>query len=833
MSGKDWMEIFPSRMVQTIMKARFQGAQTGQNLLKKKSDALTLLFQRILKKIIETKMLMDKVMREAAFSLTEAKLTAGDFSTTVIQNVNKPQVKIRPKKGNVAGVTLPVFEHYHEGTDSYELTGLARDGEQLAKLKRNYAKAVELLVELTLLQTSFVTLDEAIKITNRCVNAIESVIITRIEGTLAYIITELDEREQEFYRLKKIQEKKKILKEKSEKFLKQWITAGETWKDFSEILNGLTKHALMDDSNPPTYSLQIESQDGCHPGDSAERRVTHLPSAASDENENQLDGDGPALLTSSGSAMGKTEVLEQDSLNNNESCVSSREVAASEISESALCEGPKDGKDFLGKDKKIPGKRGTRTKKGTIKKTPADYASLIQEKILSTATHAVGDEETAKVNANDQPEAPKLALQSLFSLIRGEVEQLDSRALPLCLHQIAIEKSVERKCFTQLRVSEESKTKGATSKEPVSVADLYVPGPESPDIEEEVSGGLESGTYLGLEPSIESQHKEEPQESSAGCSRMDRQADFLSLPVTAGKDHTEEPLCSARATLELHNQSSESAGSRSGPDSVENACEDISRLQEAPTEDCPDVATVEAIADHPKVVPSSESVIEPLILPGCDRIPPVLISEGRTLYALHPEVYMAPEEKGDKEDQINKETEDYLNSLLEECLKDTEDSLSYEDNQDDDSDLLQGLSPEEASYSLQESLPSDDSCLSLDDLAKRIEIAEVRLVSILKKRNDSVGDHPAQMHQKPSKRRVRFQEIDDNLDQDEVGGGSCILLILLCIATVFLSVGGTALYCTVGDMESPVCTDFADNMDFYYTKLLQGMAELKHWVYLS
>lgn len=22
--------------------------------------------------------------------------------------------------------TLPVFEHYHEGTDSYELTGLAR-----------------------------------------------------------------------------------------------------------------------------------------------------------------------------------------------------------------------------------------------------------------------------------------------------------------------------------------------------------------------------------------------------------------------------------------------------------------------------------------------------------------------------------------------------------------------------------------------------------------------------------------------------------------------------------------------------------------------------------
>ncbi|KAI2571677.1 ATP6V1D isoform 5 [Pan troglodytes] len=129
MSGKDRIEIFPSRMAQTIMKARLKGAQTGRNLLKKKSDALTLRFRQILKKIIET---------------------------------------------------------------------------------------------------SFVTLDEAIKITNRRVNAIEHVIIPRIERTLAYIITELDERErEEFYRLKKIQEKKKILKEKSEKDLEQRRAAGE------------------------------------------------------------------------------------------------------------------------------------------------------------------------------------------------------------------------------------------------------------------------------------------------------------------------------------------------------------------------------------------------------------------------------------------------------------------------------------------------------------------------------------------------------------------------------------------------------------------------------
>lgn len=217
MSDKDKLNVFPSRMALAMIKARLKGAQKGHSLLKKKADALTLRFRSILKKIIETKTEVGEVMKSAQFSLAEAKFTCGDINHTVLQSVLKASIKVKSKKENVVGVTLPVFESYQDGSDTYELTGLARGGQQIDKAKKSYGRAIILLVELASLQTSFITLDEVIKITNRRVNAIEHVIIPRIERTLQFISAELDERDrEEFYRLKKVQEKKKKMRKEAE-----------------------------------------------------------------------------------------------------------------------------------------------------------------------------------------------------------------------------------------------------------------------------------------------------------------------------------------------------------------------------------------------------------------------------------------------------------------------------------------------------------------------------------------------------------------------------------------------------------------------------------------
>ena len=132
----------------------------------------------------------------------------------------------------MAGVKIPKFQQMDVGSDTkMNLTGLGAGGQQVQAtrkvqhrfaLSRECASAVcaptegsaqdralvascqceyepsfcrlqafmtsvKLLVELASLQTAFLTLDEAIKTTNRRVNALDNVVRPKLENTIAYI----------------------------------------------------------------------------------------------------------------------------------------------------------------------------------------------------------------------------------------------------------------------------------------------------------------------------------------------------------------------------------------------------------------------------------------------------------------------------------------------------------------------------------------------------------------------------------------------------------------------------------------------------------------------
>jgi len=201
---------FPSRMSLQQFKLRTKGARKGHSLLKRKSDALKAKVNACLKEIYDVKNQMNEIMSTANFSHTQATHSAGDFNQQIITKVESASIKVACRRENVVGVPILQFDKVDTGSSQDSLLGIARGGAQIRKCKTAYDNALDLLIKLASLQTSFQELDEAMRVTNRRVNALDNVVIPKLENTMHYIASELDEREREdLFRLKKVVAKKK------------------------------------------------------------------------------------------------------------------------------------------------------------------------------------------------------------------------------------------------------------------------------------------------------------------------------------------------------------------------------------------------------------------------------------------------------------------------------------------------------------------------------------------------------------------------------------------------------------------------------------------------
>ena len=208
-------QILPSRMNLALFKQKKVGAKKGYDLLKKKSDALKKAFRDIMVKILETKKRMGKDYNESLLALAEANFAAGDFSKAVFDSVGtKSNVRLNVTSDNVAGVHLPIFSIRGDGnageSEDSSMLGLTGGGAAIQKCRDRFQRFLRILIDIASLQTQFITLDEVIKVTNRRVNALEYVVIPRIDFTINYIDKELDEESREdFFRLKRVTDKKK------------------------------------------------------------------------------------------------------------------------------------------------------------------------------------------------------------------------------------------------------------------------------------------------------------------------------------------------------------------------------------------------------------------------------------------------------------------------------------------------------------------------------------------------------------------------------------------------------------------------------------------------
>ncbi|CBH15383.1 vacuolar ATP synthase subunit d, putative [Trypanosoma brucei gambiense DAL972] len=241
----------PSRMSLIAFKTRLKGAQKGHSLLKKKADALAFRYRTVMDELRRAKLEVADQIKGSYFTITQAQFIAGDISLAVQESLKLPTYTLTLRVDNVAGVRVPAFTERNSrdestaaggnqqnnksrsGVNSYgnygsgggpskqqatSAAGIGRGGEQLREARDAFRETLKLFVKIASLQVSWMTLDVAQKVTSRRVNALEKVVIPRMENTLNYISSELDEQErEEFFRLKMIQKKKKILQQNKDR----------------------------------------------------------------------------------------------------------------------------------------------------------------------------------------------------------------------------------------------------------------------------------------------------------------------------------------------------------------------------------------------------------------------------------------------------------------------------------------------------------------------------------------------------------------------------------------------------------------------------------------
>lgn len=164
-------------------------------------------FREICKTIYNTKIGMADASSVSFFSLAQAEYAAGEESTflayrvravvkqylsgnfrnKILENNCTASVRVTSRTDNVAGVKLPVFVQYDTGAESNENLGLVGGGRKIQACREKFGDYLKSLIKLASLQTSFLAMDEALKITNRRVNALENVTIPKIQQTIDYI----------------------------------------------------------------------------------------------------------------------------------------------------------------------------------------------------------------------------------------------------------------------------------------------------------------------------------------------------------------------------------------------------------------------------------------------------------------------------------------------------------------------------------------------------------------------------------------------------------------------------------------------------------------------
>ncbi|NPA22423.1 MAG: V-type ATP synthase subunit D [Candidatus Micrarchaeota archaeon] len=193
-------EIQFTRMEALRLKNKLKLAKKGHKVLKKKMDVLVMTLFEILKKLKGRQEEVLKGIEEAEKALKLASLQYTEAELLLYAKYNAIEYELEAEERNIMGVKIPKFKFtFKERPPYYPFLRSMK----LDKVIKIYRSLLYSLIELAEIQVSLKVLLKDLKKTRRRVNALDYVIIPRIEEDIKKILQKLDEMEREnFIKLK-------------------------------------------------------------------------------------------------------------------------------------------------------------------------------------------------------------------------------------------------------------------------------------------------------------------------------------------------------------------------------------------------------------------------------------------------------------------------------------------------------------------------------------------------------------------------------------------------------------------------------------------------------
>ena len=188
------LNVNPTRMELTRLKAKLVTAKKGHKLLKDKQDELMRIFIETIKKNKEMRMNVEKKLSLSLKNFTMAKSIISESVFEESLAIPKIKYEVDVTKRNVMSVRIPeiTLEKIGDENDLYPYS-FAQTSYELDLAIEDMSFVMNDLLQLAQIEKSTQLMADEIEKTRRRVNALEYMTIPQLEETIKFIRMKLDE----------------------------------------------------------------------------------------------------------------------------------------------------------------------------------------------------------------------------------------------------------------------------------------------------------------------------------------------------------------------------------------------------------------------------------------------------------------------------------------------------------------------------------------------------------------------------------------------------------------------------------------------------------------